>query len=539
MLLTALCVAAALTAGITAWRLLDSPLRYDEADFGAQAKGILAYGVPKVNENGSIRYGMWHPPLYLYSLAASARLFGPTDWALRIVGVGWFAGTAFLLWRVAGALSLYLLLLAPIVAQGIFYLDIDNTSLSFALMLFAVTFTGSARPHTALTCALLSATIFFALWSKLTTPYIMLIAAAVFHTLNRDWRGVLQIVAIGITATAAFLASYFLYCWLTGYPASFMFDTTYVGKSDSYLSGGRSVIRSFHAVWWNIIWFSPALSLLLALFTVDRVRAFWSVRRAEPIDLWLIFSGVCFGAYAVWAGVMGKYTFPAALTAGVALGLWIPGAISSVRLNRPFLMGLSVVGLALFHTLAVPPLQVKPPLSEHALTLASGLTDPRTVALCIVVASFMAFTALAVRAMSGLVLGRLVVALLACSMVASTVEAFNVMLSPDDRSPYRPFLECCFAPTVETLNRALTPTDTIIAPKDIGYYFHGRSYRLDAARYTSQGMTGAVETIRQAGIRHAVDSSANPVQDSDRIFREAGLAPVEHVGDFVIYGPSR
>jgi hypothetical protein len=50
-------------------------------------------------------------------------------------------------------------------------------------------------------------------------------------------------------------------------------------------------------------------------------------------------------------------------------------------------------------------------------------------------------------------------------------------------------------------------------------------------------MAGAVETIRGAGIRHAVDSSANPVQDSDRVFREAGLVPMERVGDFVIYGP--
>jgi hypothetical protein len=234
---------------------------------------------------------------------------------------------------------------------------------------------------------------------------------------------------------------------------------------------------------------------------------------------------------------MGKYTVPAALAACVALGLWLPAAISSVGMKRPLSMGASVAALALFHALAVPALQVKPPLTDNALTLASGLTHPRTAALFIVVASFVAFTAAASRTMSGRLGGRVFVGLLACSMVASTAETFKVMLSGDDRSPYRPFRECCFQRTVDTLNQTLAPADTIIAPKDIGYYFHGSSYRLDAARYTSQGMAGAVETIRGAGIRHAVDSSANPVQDSDRVFREAGLVPMERVGDFVIYGP--
>ena len=85
----------------------------------------------------------------------------------------------------------------------------------------------------------------------------------------------------------------------------------------------------------------------------------------------------------------------------------------------------------------------------------------------------------------------------------------------------------------------MTPSDTIIGPKDIGYYFHGQAYALDSARYTKRGVTGALALLRRAGIRYAVDSTANPVQDSAEIFRQAGLVPMQRLGDFVIYGPPR
>ena len=61
-LLAALCAAALLTAGLTGWRLIDSPLRYDEADFAAQAEGILTYGVPKVDFHCHPRRGFGHKP---------------------------------------------------------------------------------------------------------------------------------------------------------------------------------------------------------------------------------------------------------------------------------------------------------------------------------------------------------------------------------------------------------------------------------------------------------------------------------------------
>jgi len=542
MLLAALCVAAALSAGVTGWRLLDSPLRYDEAgSFGTQITGVITHGVPKVIENGKVVYGMWHPPLYQYNLAVFRLAFGPANWTARIVGIAWFVGTGLLLWRFAGASALCLALLSPLIAQGILFVDIDNTSMAFALILFGAVFATAPRPHSARTVAVLSAILFLALWSKLTTPFIMLIAVAVFHILNRDWRGLRHTAAIGAIATTAFFVSYFLYCDWTGYPPRFMFDFTYIGKRGAYLSlAGRSLVEPLHAIWWNVIWFSPALALLFGVLTFERLRAFWQDRRAESIDFWVIFAWVCFGAYAVWAGVMGKYTFPAGVSAAMALGLWLPGLLSNVRVRKPAVLAIAGTALLIFHVLALPALQVKPSGADaSALTLAAGLTHPRTIALALVVGSFAAFALVVSRAIAGTAPARIAVTLLVCAIVANSVETFKVMLSADDRSPYRPFEERGFEATVRRLNQDLAPTDTIIGPKDFVYYFRGRSYRLDGIRYSETGEADVVETIRRSGITHAVDSAANPILDSDRLFREAGLQPVDRVGDFVIYGLAR
>ncbi len=536
-LLTALYIAAAVTAGITVWRLLDSPFRYDEVDFAAQAGGIIEHGVPKVTRFGEVHYGMWHPPLYLYSLAASRYALGPSNWGARSAGVIWFAGIAVLIWRRAGPVPVCLALLSPLVAQGIFFLDIDNTSLAFALVLFGFIFSENPRSSALRTTVVLAGILLLAFWSKLTTPFVLLVAAFVFHALNRDWGGLRRIAMVGIIATATFFATYFLYCLITGYPADFMFATTYLGKRDMYMSAaGRSPTQALHAVWWNVIWFSPALSLLFALLAVDRVRAYWKERHVEAVDFWVLFALSVFGAYAVWAGVMGKYTFPAAVAASIALGLWLPQQLRTVRFTKPSLLGIAAALLLVWHIALIPPLQVKEPAAAAGPAMvATALRNPRNIALLVTIAGFALFAAITTRALSGSQGARLATALLVCATVANSVEAVKLMLSPDDRSPYRPFRERGFESAVQTLNRTLLPTDTIIAPKDVGFYFNGRAYRLDAIRALS-GPEGVTATIRDAHIRHATDSTANPVQDSDRLLREAGLEPVEHIGDFVVYG---
>lgn len=376
-----------------------------------------------------------------------------------------------------------------------------------------------------------------ALWSKLTTPVVVLIAMGAYYVLNRDWRGASQTVAIGVLAAAGFAATYLLYCRVANYPADFMFRITYIGKSGAYVAPAP-LINKLHAIWWTVIWFSPALSLLLLTATLDRAWQYMRRYRLEPLDFWVLFSWACFGAYAVWGGVMGKYTFPAAVAAAAALGLWLPAQLNGMQLTKPRLLVAAVVALLMFHVALVPALEVKAPAIEAAaMSLRAAITDPRNLALALTLAGFAAFVSVAGRSLAGATqAGRVAVLLLTCAAVGNTVDAFKVMLSADDRSPYRPFRERGFEALIQTLNQRLGQADTLIAPKDVGFYFHGRSYRLDAIR--DLGGPGAVaRLVRDVGISHAADSTLNPaLPNMDEVFRGAGLTDGERVEDYTIYG---
>jgi hypothetical protein len=285
-----------------------------------------------------------------------------------------------------------------------------------------------------------------------------------------------------------------------------------------------------------VLWFSPALSLLLAAMTLDRARCYIQRRRLEPMDFWLIFSWACFGAYAVWSGVMGKYTVPAGLAGAVALALWLPAQYRGVHVTRPFLLGAAVAALAVLQVTTIPPLEVKSPAIEGLVrSVAVALINPRNLAFVMTLAGFAAFVAIAWRSVaSGSRQGRLAALLVACAVVSNTVNCLKVMSSPDDRSPYRPFREAGFEAMIDTINRELSPAGILIAPKDVGFYFKGRSYHLEAIR-DRDAASAVVPLIRDKGVHYAVDSRLNPAVPASW-FADGGLVELQRVGDFTIYG---
>src|SRR5262249_24712279 len=123
-------------------------------------------------------YGMWNPPLYMYSLAVSATVFGNCNAALRGAGLIWFALSLLLVWRISQMLMdaslgllvrvvpLALALLTPLLAEGSMYLDIDNTSLTCGLLLFTYVFLREPESCSRRHMLLLSLCFAFALLSK-------------------------------------------------------------------------------------------------------------------------------------------------------------------------------------------------------------------------------------------------------------------------------------------------------------------------------------------------------------------------------------
>jgi hypothetical protein len=570
-LLATVCLAGSLTFSLTTWRLLDSPFRFDETEFAAQADAITRHGVPKIPYGESRRlptdayrarngadaqYGMWHPPLYLYSLAVARGTLGPSNWTARSAGLAWFVLTIAVVWCAAGRASpgsgpvdalaratpIALAVLSPLVAHGVFYLDIDNTSLAFGLMLFGWVFTAAPRDQSWRRIVTLSAVLLLCLWSKMTTPYILLLAVGAFCVLDRHWSGILQTILVGALATAAFSATYLVYCRVTGYPADFMFQFSYLGKRAMYLSAGQPSIRlitdRLHAVWWHVVWFSPALTLLLLTMTCDRARNYWVRRRPDAEDFWIVFSWTSLGAYAIWGGLMGKYTFPAAVAAAIGLGRWLPRHIAALRWQNGARGAAALLALLIFHIAVLGPLEVKAPSAESRVTgILSAFTDERNLSLMATVAGFGAFVAIGRRSIAGVLpAGRLAALLLMCTVVANTVNCFKLMTSLDDRSPYRAFRERGFGAVVRALNERVDEADIVLVPKDIGFYAVSRYYDFETVR-DYDGVDTIAALVRNAGITRAADSIANPaLPDTRALLSSVNLPPVAQVDDFQIYG---
>lgn len=227
------------------------PLYLDNMDFPAVAKATAETGLPLYyrGEESPRHSGLYHPPLYIYVLAAWFRLWGFGAVQARLLGFvllaaqGWLvlfglrllfgAGRA----REAAPWFWALFLLSPFALQGAAVLDIDTAvygPLLTAMLLAALRLRwldGSPREQAprARDYALLSAAAAAALWAKLTTVLAFIPAAALLAAGGRDGARIFA-RALGALAAgmAVFLSSYFAFGWLTGLDVLYTFRFTFM-----------------------------------------------------------------------------------------------------------------------------------------------------------------------------------------------------------------------------------------------------------------------------------------------------------------------
>lgn len=530
-LVSAALLAGLLSFGLTVWRYGDSPLRFDETDFAAQAQGILLHGVPKVSfEEDKIlhlkghywgydaRYGMWHPPVYVYTLAAAAALgTGPrAPW--RAVSLAWFMGSLWLGWLIVRKIqgvsragktfgwAVALLLLCPLLLQGSLYVDIDNTSLNFSILLLLLLFLRAPDPPGRRWTLGLAAAFAFSLWSKLTTPWLFLAAVALYGAARkRFWPGLRQTAAVALLGSIFFFGTYLFYCRLLSYPADFMMRFTYLPRTSQALhaAGWQVVLQT---VRWYFLWISPGLSLLLAAALLGRARALARKAQAEPFDLLLIFSALGILVYGLgW--IWGKYAMPAMFAGSLGMACWLERALGEklVLSKSAFLSGFVFVVLA--HLLWISPLQNRPAVFDllHA-NLRTCLTEPRNLPVfwsLAVLAALWLFLRWRRAHPSGIL--ALLIYLAAAHPILVAKDAF----SPDDRSPFRPLHEQGFQETVRFLNQTLSSQDVLLCPKDMGFYFKGRYIPTDHV-WVVDLSRDLEKILRVPSLRYLVDSTAYP-----------------------------
>lgn len=544
----AVLAAAALMLVVTGACYLDRPLRGDETDFGMMAReAIPRYGTPVLPPDAQrvilldaetdqpiTRYGMWHPPLYLYALAAVSALLPDGSWPLRAVGVACLLAALVLAWRIAGsaapdlsregrALAVAVPLLSPLVVESALLVDIDGTVLLAAVLLFIERWLAWKSHLTPARVAALAACFTLALAAKMTTPFVV-IAAMLLHSVwsRGGLRQAIALVAIGAGGVAGLVVCYLVYCAVTGFPPGFMLDL-YGLRAGRFLS--KPIAGYALAVRWNLAWISPAISVLLALYTLERLRRLRRGERPEDADLLWIFTALSVAAYVGVAAYWGKYLAPAVMAGALGAGIWVARAWPALRLVRPAgFAGAIVLAGAAAAVLTSPRIRG----DAAARTLDAGLHDPRNVAIAALVLMALAIALAARRLMAGP--ARAVTAgaaVLCAAALFSVIDQARVVTASAESGPLAAGRATGMRDVLTRL-KALPADSRILAPKDIGYYYPGRSYPLDMPYRPDQ----LHALMHRDDVRVIVDSADYPIIPAGTTFPPGDAV---RIGEFRVF----
>jgi hypothetical protein len=313
-----------------------------------------------------------------------------------------------------------------------------------------------------------------------------------------------------------------------------MFQFSYVGKSGSFLHYS-GLNNSLHSIYWNLSWISVPIALLIASVIAVRTIAFVRARRAQPIDLLLIFCVAGLLAYVPWYGAIGKYTVPpvaaGVLAAGIELGNRLMALQRPVLRTRDLLVASATVVAAALLLLVGTPLQFRPPGFYLSSTGLGVVTAPH-IYLGLKLVAFPVLLFGAWRLLHGRPRSEVwLVAAAAYLLIANPIDIAKLAVVATGSSPYRAYAEPGFDATVAFLNASLSghPGEVILAPKDIGFYFQGHHYGME-------DVADIGDIATRPNVRYVVDSTLYPtVTGLDGVMRDRSMREVKRIGAFVVY----
>lgn len=271
--------------------------RGDETEFWQCAVSVLKTGLPTcyASPDAPVRPGLWHPPTYIYSMAASLATFGIGFVQARLPGILAVLLTAWALMtfaRDAGSNSALdarqsrllgaIFLLCPLTCHYATLLDIDGTMLTCVttatlLLLARVHIQSAGRLGCLLGCAL---AICFLV--KTTTSLLLLPAIAISVWRQRGYRD--SVICTGLAAVVGMAG---LFCGMAAFsaatgmspemPISHNVGSLQGSQSDVKGVGGLSGLpyKLVYKVWMAknaVLWLSPFLLLLAVPASLEIVR---------------------------------------------------------------------------------------------------------------------------------------------------------------------------------------------------------------------------------------------------------------------------
>lgn len=488
------------------------PLRIEENEWPPMAKAIYETGKPEIaaDETHRIRFdenlevdqspmiGAWHPPLYLYTAAASMAVLG-TDSAyrLRAVGIAGLLCAAVLLlliarevtprWRLVGGVAAILLLIDPFGIQGSTFLDIDTQLYTPVVLLSIWTAIRLAKRQEALgppQVLALGATLALVTWTKMTTTIILVGVLGAWWLLSRRpfRRAIIEVVAFTATGAALFFSTYALWCKLTDIPFSYTFEVTFEQKSNRLFSSWTVVE---HAVHWHLRWFGAALLILMLVYLGDMVRSFISKRRLRPLDLPFLFSLGVFVTYVFLSPTdgtyQGKYTYPALVSLMLPISWML--LRGSAEQNARLLLWPAAAAIGVIAVLILPDQLTG--LAEFNVHYGSWAYELKLAAIAGIALGAAWFLG-GRRGFGG---GVLVV--LAILLAGQAIHSYRA-----NTSPMYPIPDTAdFLAAVNDIEHETPTDDIVVAPKDMGFYVKGRVIEGEDAFARGDGRLAA--TIRR------------------------------------------
>jgi hypothetical protein len=372
----ALAVAASVALlGFSIWLIspqIGRPFVYDDISFIQGARAIADTGRPFGNQGYMLhlyedrdQWALWHPPLYLYLLGGTVRLFGDSESAARGVGVVSLlvaAAFAFDLARrvvlgrggspqralAAGVVAVALYAVNPLAIQASMVLDIDNTVLMvlmLAVVWLAIRLPGSWSVVTIVGMALLLA---LSVWAKTTTP-LALAVSLVFTRFFQPvgWRGAFQAALVVGLGILLFAVTWIGISAAADLPIGYTLDVVRNEAIESSVSS-RDRLVSLRAFTFGVapalLWIGPFFCLLFVAAGLPRL---WSLVRGKGLqagDVLVVLGAAIYLAYIFkLAGAFPKYH-------AAMLPLWAAaaGALVASAAGRPTLLqyGVALAGVA-------------------------------------------------------------------------------------------------------------------------------------------------------------------------------------------------
>lgn len=281
----------------------------DEVDFPVLAKYISETGTP-YNYRGETdphSLGLWHPPLYAYSLAAFVKVFGFNENTIRAFGMFCTLLSAFLClliyrelfqatsWGSGHRISLLFLsifLLHPYTIANTTVPDIDGTVLPVTVLFFIywlVKFLWSSKANASNLWPLkysvfLSLLFGLNLWAKLTTPVLLIpVLFLIVYLKSRSLqRSAVIAITVAVLGGIIFFVTYWLFCYLMTLPFDFAFRWFLFSFTKTSFSDGST--QSFlgkifnnlqytkHFVYWFGLPFLFALALSFGSLIFQKVN---------------------------------------------------------------------------------------------------------------------------------------------------------------------------------------------------------------------------------------------------------------------------